>query len=231
MCFGRLFLEDYLMIFSLFLLLGATIIGQLCVSYIYNMVAVGNGTAIPSLDFMSDTTTGLRSFAALMILNYVGIWLIKLNFLLFFRRLGNHVKTYRIMWWVAVGFNLAAGAIVIGTMDYKCLMPPAEEVFASCNNPQASMRSYTISKVSCSLDVVCDVMSKFVKTNPKCKQPLTRCPKSLPFLFVYSGAVKWTFERNSHSLVSLGSSLSLLPSRSFAAASSGASTSRFLKVK
>lgn len=178
------------MTFSLCLLLAATIIGQLCVAYIYNMVAVGNGVAIPSPDFMSGTTTGLRSFAALMILNYVGIWLIKLNFLLFFRRLGNHVKTYRILWWVAVGFNLAAGAIVIGTMDFRCLMPPAEEVFASCNNPSSSMRSYTISKVSCSLDAVCDAISEFIRAKTTCRQLLTRCAKSSHFLFVYSGAVK-----------------------------------------
>lgn len=105
--------------FSLCLLLATTIIGQLCVGYIFTMVAVSNGAAMPSPDFLSETTLGLRSFGALMILNYVGIWLVKLNFLLFFRRLGNHVKIYRILWWSVVIFNLAAGATVIGLIDFK----------------------------------------------------------------------------------------------------------------
>lgn len=149
------------MILSLCLLLATTIIGQLCVGYIYNMVAVGNGDAMPSPDFMSETTTGLRSFAVLMVLNYVGIWLIKINFLLFFRRLGNHVKMYRMLWWFVVIFNLAAGVIVIGTVDFKCLMPPAEQIIAKCSSPSSVMGSYTSSKISCSLDAVGDAMSKF----------------------------------------------------------------------
>ncbi|KAL1845875.1 hypothetical protein Daus18300_014421 [Diaporthe australafricana] len=157
-CFGRLFLEDYLMMLSLGLLLATAIIGQLCVGYIYKMVAVGNGTAMPSPDFMSETTTGLRSFGVLMILNYVGIWLVKLNFLLFFRRLGNHVKIYRICWWCVVAYNLAAGATVIGLIDFKCVMRPAEEVIATCSSPSSVIASYTASKVSCSLDAVGDAM-------------------------------------------------------------------------
>lgn len=151
------------MMFSLCLLLATTIIGQLFVGYIFDMVAVSNGEAMPSPDFMSNTTKGLRSFGALMILNYVGIWLVKLNFLLFFRRLGNHVTTYRIFWWFAVVFNLAAGATVIGLIDFKCLMPPAEEVIAECSSPSSVIGSYTASKVSCSLDAVGDAMSKSPK--------------------------------------------------------------------
>lgn len=156
--------------FSLCLLLATTIIGQLCVGYIFNMVAVSNGAAMPSPDFMSETTIGLRSFGALMILNYVGIWLVKLNFLLFFRRLGNHVKIYRILWWFVVLFNLAAGATVIGLIDFKCVMPPAEEVIAKCSSPSSVIGSYTASKVSCSLDAVGDAMSKFLKVRTKCRQ-------------------------------------------------------------
>ena len=174
LCFGRLFLEDYLMMFSLCLLLTATILGQLSVGYIYNMVAVGNGKAMPSPDFMSETTIGLRSFAVLMVLDYVGIWLIKLNFLLFFRRLGNHVRIYRMMWWFVVIFNLAAGITVIAMIDFTCLMPPAEEVIAKCSSPSSAMGSYTDSKVSCSLDAVGDTMSRFPKAETKSRAPLIR---------------------------------------------------------
>lgn len=162
------------MMLSLCLLLAVTILGQLSVGYIYNMVAVGNGEAMPSPDFMSETTTGLRSFGVLMVLNYVGIWLIKLNFLLFFRRLGNHVKMYRMLWWFVVVFNLAAGATVIGLIDFKCLLPPAEQVIATCSSPSSVMGSYTASKISCSLDAVGDAMSKSLRADTTLRTSLTR---------------------------------------------------------
>lgn len=165
------------MMLSLCLLLAATILGQLSVGFIYNMVAVGNGDAMPSPDFMNETTTGLRTFGVLMVLNYVGIWLIKLNFLLFFRRLGNHVRMYRMLWWSVVAFNLAAGVTCIGITDFRCLMPPAEQVMANCNSPSAVMRSYTISKISCSLDAVGDAMSKSPRADKTSRVSLTRHAK------------------------------------------------------
>lgn len=94
-CFHRLFVEDYLMLLALCILFATAVIGQLFLKYMYNMVAVCNG-ATPSPNFMSESTKGLRSFGALIVLDYCGIWLVKFNFLLFFRRLGNHVYKYRI---------------------------------------------------------------------------------------------------------------------------------------
>ncbi|KAI0806445.1 hypothetical protein GGR55DRAFT_652686 [Xylaria sp. FL0064] len=143
------------MLAAIIVLLATTILGQLYVGYIYNLVAVSNGTP-PSLYFLSETSKGLRSFAALTVLNYIGIWLIKLNFLLFFRRLGNHVDKYRYFWWFVLLFNLAAGATCIGLIDFKCVLPPAEVVFEKCNGIKAVTASYTASKVSASLDAVSD---------------------------------------------------------------------------
>lgn len=157
MCTYRLLAEDYMMGISLCLLLAATIIGQLSIKYIYIMVDVSNG-ATPSADFLSQTTTGLRSFGVLMILNYVGIWLVKFNFLLFFRRLGNRVKKYRVFWWVVLAYNIAAGAVVIGLIDFKCVMPDAAIVFATCSGAESVIGSYTAAKVSCTLDVIGDAM-------------------------------------------------------------------------
>ncbi|KAM0817185.1 putative glycoside hydrolase family 31 [Seiridium cardinale] len=154
-CFGRLFVEDYLMLVALCLLLATTILTQLFVKYIYAMVDVSNG-AMPAPSFLHDTEKGLRSFGTLMLLNYLGIWMVKLNFLLFFRRLGNHVRLYRIFWWIVLTFNVAAGVIVIGLIDFKCLMQPAEIIFATCKSLSSVMGSYTASKVSCALDAVSD---------------------------------------------------------------------------
>ncbi|KAI0400158.1 hypothetical protein F4802DRAFT_586427 [Xylaria palmicola] len=154
-CFRRLFVEDYIMLAALVVLLVTTILGQLFVGYIYKFTDVSNG-APPSPQFPVETSKGLRSFAALTVLNYIGIWLIKLNFLLFFRRLGNHVDKYRYFWWFVLFFNLAAGATCIGLIDFPCVLPPVEVIFATCNGTEPVTRSYTASKVSASLDAVGD---------------------------------------------------------------------------
>lgn len=161
MTFGRFLIEDYLMASSLVLLLVTTIAGQVSVQYIFQMVAVSNGEIMPPADFLDDTSTGLRSFASLMILNYVGIWLIKLNFLFFFRRLGNHVDKYRYLWWFVLMFNLAAGVTCIGLIDFKCVLPPAEEIFATCNGIYAITASYTAAKATASLDAVGYALSEY----------------------------------------------------------------------
>ncbi|KAI1439196.1 hypothetical protein GGR50DRAFT_690546 [Xylaria sp. CBS 124048] len=154
-CFHRLFTEDYLMFLALIVLLTATVIGQLFVHFIYNLEEVSNG-ATPPPTFLSDTSKGLKSFAALTIINYVGIWLIKLNFLLFFRRLGNHIEKYLYFWWFVVAFNVAAGLTCIGLIDFNCVLPPAEIVFEKCNSVEAVRRSYTAAKASASLDAISD---------------------------------------------------------------------------
>jgi hypothetical protein len=147
---------------SLLVLLATTILGQLYVGYIYKFTAVSNG-APPSPNFLSETSKGLRSFAVLTVLNYIGIWLVKLNFLLFFRRLGNHVNRYRYLWWFVVLFNIAAGATCIGLIDFKCVLPPAEVIFEKCSGVDSVTSSYTAAKVSASLDAISDGLSELIK--------------------------------------------------------------------
>ncbi|KAI0000714.1 hypothetical protein F4779DRAFT_604521 [Xylariaceae sp. FL0662B] len=157
-CFRRFFLEDYLMLVSLLILLTTVILAQLLLQYIYNMEAVGNGVMPPPPTFLNDTSKALRGFAFLMLLNYIGIWLIKLNFLLFFRRLGNRITKYRIAWWIVLLFNVGAGATAIGLIDFKCLLPPSEYIFVNCEGYEKVVTSNTAAIVSCSLDAISDAL-------------------------------------------------------------------------
>jgi len=161
-CFRRPFLEDYLMLASLIILLGACVVIQLCVRYIYMMEDVGNGTTpIPPPTFMDDTTNGLRGFAAFMVMAYTGIWLIKVNFLLFFSRLGgNQFTGYRAFWWAVLVFNVGAGATAIGLIDFPCLLDPAEIIIAQCSGYEKMMASNRASIISCSIDAVGDALSE-----------------------------------------------------------------------
>ncbi|KAI0969622.1 hypothetical protein F4678DRAFT_463408 [Xylaria arbuscula] len=150
-CFRRLFVEDYLMLTALLVLLVTTTLGQLYLRYVYDLIDVSNGVS-PSPNFPSELSKGLRSFAVFMVLNYVGVWLIKLNFLLFFRRLGNHVDKYRYFWWLVVLLNLAAVAACIGLIQYQCVSAPTEFILAHCGGATTITRT----KISASLDAITD---------------------------------------------------------------------------
>lgn len=158
-CFRRLFVEDYLMLAALILLLVTTTLSQLFAQSIYGLDNVSNG-ATPTPSNLEETSMDLRIFTALTVLSYVGIWLVKLNFLLFFRRLGNHVPKYRITWWFVLAFNLAAGATAIGLVNYKYTISPTDLVFATYTSIETVRATYIGFTVSCSLDAMGDALSE-----------------------------------------------------------------------
>ncbi|KAK8051641.1 hypothetical protein PG993_003026 [Apiospora rasikravindrae] len=153
------------MLAALVLLLASTIIAQLFLRYIYQMENISNG-AVPSCSFLEESSKGLRGFLAMMYLSYVGIWLVKLNFLLFFRRFGNHVPKYRISWWVVLLFNISAGAACIALVDLRCTLKPVDEVFAACGNEEFITRISTSTKISACLDAAGDALSTFLSNIP-----------------------------------------------------------------
>ena len=56
------------------------------------------------------------------ILSLTALWLVKFSFLLFFRKLGNHVRRQRILWWAVIGFTLASYVVCISLGPFKCWM-------------------------------------------------------------------------------------------------------------
>ncbi|KAI0119675.1 hypothetical protein F4814DRAFT_447490 [Daldinia grandis] len=158
LCFHRFFLEDYLMLTSLCFLLATVILAQIFLRFAYIMEAVGNGTMLPPPTLMGDTSKAFKCFAALMPLNYVGIWLIKFNFLWFFRRLGNNIARYRISWWCVLVFNIGAGAAAIGLINFNCLVLPAEYILVKCASYDNALTSNRAAIISCSLDAISDAL-------------------------------------------------------------------------
>ncbi|KAK8129473.1 hypothetical protein PG999_001853 [Apiospora kogelbergensis] len=146
------------MLVALILLLVATTLSQLFAQSIYSLDKVSNG-ATPTPSNLEETSVDLRIFTALTVLSYVGIWLVKLNFLLFFRRLGNHVPKYRITWWFVLAFNLAAGATAIGLVNYKYTISPTDLVFATYTSIETVRATYIGFTVSCILDAMGDALT------------------------------------------------------------------------
>ncbi|KAK7956541.1 uncharacterized protein PG986_005763 [Apiospora aurea] len=157
-CFGRPFVEDYFMLAALFLLLASTVLAQLFLRYVYQIEDVSNGV-LPSPSFPDESAKGLRGFLAMMYLNYVGTWLVKLNFLLFFRRFGNHVPKYRISWWAVLLFNMGVGAAGIALVDLKCTLKPIDEMLATCGGKEFITRISITTKVFSILDAAGDALN------------------------------------------------------------------------
>lgn len=53
----------------------------------------------------------MKGSIAVLFLFYVGLWTIKMSFLVFFYRLGEQVTYYRVSWWILTTVTVASGAV------------------------------------------------------------------------------------------------------------------------
>ncbi|KUI69817.1 Lipase [Cytospora mali] len=155
-CFQRLLVEDWLMLLALCLHLVVAILGQLFLGYVYDMAAAENGQLIPGADFYEDSKKGLRAFGISCLVSYAGIWVIKINFLVFFYRLGHQFKAYFIGWWIVLILVVGCGAAEIGTLQYHCLFGSTNTIFGTCSETTVLKEVYIRMIMSCVLDVLSD---------------------------------------------------------------------------
>ena len=86
------------MLLALGMLLPIVALGQVYLKDIYMLMAVSKGEIMPDPNFPKEAQRGLRAFGVAMLLSYLGIWAIKLNFLLFFKRLTTQITSYHYFW-------------------------------------------------------------------------------------------------------------------------------------
>lgn len=164
--FRKLLVDDWLMLFALILMCATSVLGQLWLKHVYTLVAVGNG-AMPGPTFLDDAHTGLLAFGSASLLWYIGIWVVKFNFLIFFYRLGHQVTPYLIFWWIVLVITLGCGATGIGLMQYECLFAKDfTSVMIKCAQTESFRRTYMFFKISVSLDVISDALSEFCPSFP-----------------------------------------------------------------
>ncbi|KAK8028497.1 hypothetical protein PG991_005553 [Apiospora marii] len=157
-CFGRPFVEDYLMFASLVLFLASTIISQVFLQYLYQAEEwlYGMGTISATHETAAKASAGLSS---VMYINYVGIWLVKLNFMLFFRRLGNHVFKYRATWWIVLLYNSIAGVGCIVSLALACFgIPYTDGEVNTCGFFTSAERENLATIVVVVIDVIGDAL-------------------------------------------------------------------------
>ena len=73
-----------------------------------------------SSDYMKQENVFLHLQAGVWILSMTALWLVKFSFLLFFRKLGNHVRRQKILWWAVLGFTSASYVVCIGLGPFEC---------------------------------------------------------------------------------------------------------------
>jgi hypothetical protein len=171
-CFRHLLPEDYLMLLSLVILIGFSIMTQIHLADIYFLNHLLRGYIPPGISFVEIVTrasTALKTEGASLVLFVIGIDLIKLNFLVFFYRIGNRIQTYLVLWWVGFVLVLGCGVIGLGIIPYHCVMDDPVTIFANCRSGAFEKYQSDVNKASVAIDVISDAVG----------------PSSLPFFFFF----------------------------------------------
>lgn len=158
--FRRLFIEDYLMLFSLLTLIAVSAVLQRFLGYIYTIISVQNGLIPLGPDFPDQLVLGLRADGVVLILNTIGIWAIKLSFLSFFLGFGRQIRVYLVLWWISLVLVVTCGVAQLGLIPYRCVFGTLWQMTMECSTKSSLIQSYTVNKVSVSIDVVSDAISK-----------------------------------------------------------------------
>lgn len=100
--------------------LGTSILWQINVPALYNHLAVLAGKKPFDQGFVNRDTALLRTSVAFGILFYSTLWLVKLSFLMFFRRLGSKVIGLSIWWWCILVVTVLTWVACVADIQYKC---------------------------------------------------------------------------------------------------------------
>jgi hypothetical protein len=141
---------------------------QLYVQYAYDIEAVQMGdiskiSKMGNPDFLAGLKKGFVGIGASVHLSMVGILIVKLNFLLFFRRLGTKShKIITILWWAVLTFTVAATAAQIGTQIFGCFFGDIAWIMSEsgCSNASISRRVFVINVFSATVDALSDFLSE-----------------------------------------------------------------------
>ncbi|ROV90351.1 hypothetical protein VMCG_09713 [Cytospora schulzeri] len=160
-CFRRFLAEDLLMLAAILLLVGIEGLSQYYAGIIYHLMAYVNGTATIGPHFITNTEGMLKSCGSAIIMFIVGFYFIKINFLLFFYRLGNRAaRIFRIVWWVVFGIVIVCGiaSVTMGVPTFQCLFGGILFTFTTCETVEYENKFFTYFRASVALDIFTDAL-------------------------------------------------------------------------
>ena len=119
--FRRLFPDDGFVGAAWLFYLALSIIFQTQINSLWIMLdAASNGQEQLSPDFIERANGSLHLQAGTWILSFTALWLVKFSFLLFFRKLGDHVRRQKILWWAVLGFTSASYVVCVSLGASNC---------------------------------------------------------------------------------------------------------------
>lgn len=127
---------------------------------IYLMSLPPSATPLSPGAYSSRLTVVWRADGVAIILSALGIWTIKMNFMLFFYRLGHKIKTYTISWWVAVVVIVACGGVLLGLLPYDCMFKDSAWVNTHCTTASKMGYIYSVYQANIALDILSDLISE-----------------------------------------------------------------------
>ncbi|KFA81676.1 hypothetical protein S40288_07231 [Stachybotrys chartarum IBT 40288] len=159
-CFRRLLLEDYIMIVALILHNAEAVLIQLFVGYAYDLELLQEGKPVAlSPNFFSQVEESLISVGTSISITIVGILLVKLNFLLFFRCLGSHIRWFAFLWWATLVLTVGTTAAQIGMQDFQCFFGGIELILGGrCATIAAVDRIFFNAIFSAVVDALTDLL-------------------------------------------------------------------------
>lgn len=136
--FRRIYADDILVLTAWLMFFASAVVWQSQHSALYEQLALSSGTVIPTPEELAAIKTCFRAECAILIIYYTSLWIVKLSFLLFFRRLGSNVRGQKI-WWCVTGFTVATWATYIGTIDFKCFLRSLIDIYGREACPQTGV--------------------------------------------------------------------------------------------
>lgn len=146
------------MLLALAILTTSAIILQVTLVDIYAIIDVESGRETPGPDFPDQVRWAMLAYGVVSILDTIGFWIIKMNFLLFFYRLAHQIFTYLIFWWVSLGLVLACGVIAVALIPYRCVFAGLSMMANYCIKVPVLSDLYTRYKVCVGVDVATDLL-------------------------------------------------------------------------
>lgn len=139
------------------------VIIQLYARHMYVMEEVGRGdlSAITP-DFYTNSRKGFIALGASVNMTIFGVLIVKLSFLIFFRRLiTNTHKAITIGWWAVFVFTIVGATAQIGMQQFGCFFGSAEYIFSShCTDHEALEKNKLNAIFSAAVDAAADFSSE-----------------------------------------------------------------------
>lgn len=147
------------------LVLATACLWQWAAKDIYYFLELDAGLVALEADFPTRLFRGLKASLVVELFFYTSLFLVKLSFLFFFRRLGSHVRGQQYVWWPGFSLSVVTYLVSVGDVEYHCLVNATVAYLQSyCSSQKAINFTTNTLIINCVLDVLSDFASK-------CKHP------------------------------------------------------------